>query len=173
MIYGLALFTGDLDKSVTLDRFKKGAQGFHYSVEQISQWANSCLSNANPFYTQAEKTFFEYLKRDGVICKQGAQYYPCGQIKHVLGAAQGLKRDFKANLNHECVHVVWDQKAEFRNYWQKKWGLLSEEEKKQVYGKLKGYNPENTLQIIEEWAVYENENKPIVSILTEGGDNRD
>jgi len=173
MIYGPALFIGDLDKSVTLDRFKKGGQGFHYSVEQLTEWANFCLSKTNPFYTPAEKTFFEYLQRDGVICKRGSQYYPCGQIKHILGAAQSTKRDFKVNLNHERLHVVWDQKTEFRNYWQNKWVLLSEEEKKQVYGRLKGYNPANTLQIIEEWAVYENENKPIMSIFTEGGDNRD
>lgn len=158
MIYGIALFTKDISPSVTQDAFKAGVQGFHYSTQQISEWANLVLRKEFVSYDQEESVFLDKLVSDGVLTKSTAGFSTTGVITHVLGAAPGKKRDFALNLNHERLHVMWDEDAQFRQRSIEKWQSLSEAEKEAAYQGLKGYDRSNEDEIIEEWAVRENEN---------------
>jgi predicted Fe-S protein YdhL (DUF1289 family) len=56
---------------------------------------------------------------------------------------------------------MWDEDPNFRETAIQKWRGMSDDEKQAVYKRLKGYNPENEMQIIEEWAVRQHENIPI------------
>ena len=160
-IYGLALFTRDLDPSVTLARFERGAGGFHYSIDQVADWANAVETGAHPVYTQEEKDFLNQLVDQRLLLKVHGRFRNIGLIRHVLGVTPMRKRSLALNLRHERTHILWDEAPGFRDTYTKRWRTLSDEEKKAVYARLKGYNPENEMQIIEEWAVYQNEDKPV------------
>ena len=160
-IYGLALFTKDLDPSVTLERFERGAGGFHYSIGQITSWANAVLQGVQPTYTDEEKALLEKLVADYILIRINGRYVSIGLAAHVLGVAPQTKRSLSLNLNHERLHVMWDEAPEFREAAIAKWRTMSDTEKQTVYSSLKGYNPENEMQIIEEWAVRQHENIPI------------
>ena len=160
-IYGLALFTKDLDPSVTLERFERGAGGFHYSIGQITSWANAVLQGVQPTYTDEEKTLLEKLVADYILIRINGRYVSIGLAAHVLGVAPQTKRSLSLNLNHERLHVMWDENPKFREGAIAKWRTMSETEKQAVYSSLKGYNPENEMQIIEEWAVRQHENIPV------------
>lgn len=160
-IYGMALFTKDLDPSVTLERFEKGAGGFRYSMEQITAWANAVLDNRQPMYTQEEQIFMDKLVQDRLMLKVNGRYVSLGVVRHVLGAAPKVKRSLALNLTHERTHVIWEEDPQFRNTWIKKWQALTPEEKQAVYKDLKGYNQEKESEIIKEWAVRLNEETPL------------
>jgi hypothetical protein len=160
-IYGLALFTKDLDRSVTLERFERGAGGFHYSIGQMTSWANAVLQGVQPTYTEEEKALLDKLVADYVLIRVNGRYVSIGLVAHVLGVAPQKKRSLSLNLNHERLHVMWDEDPNFRDTAIQKWRSMSEDEKQAVYKNLKGYNPENEMQIIEEWAVRQHENIPI------------
>lgn len=160
-IYGLALFTRDLDPNVSLERFEKGAGGFHYNIGQIVEWANAVDENRQKVYTLEERRFFEKLLQDGVLRKEDGKVVSTGLIAHVLGVAPLKNRNLELNLSQERTHVMWDEDPSFRQHYIDKWKTLSDADKEEVYKELKGYNRENEAQIIEEWAVYQNEKKRI------------
>ena len=160
-IYGLALFTRDLKPSVTLERFERGAGGFHYSIDQIAGWANAVMSGSQKVYTEEEQDFLDRLLADRVLLKVNGRYVSIGLVNHVLGVAPMKKRSLVLNLNHERTHVMWDEDPSFKERSIAGWRSLSQEEKDAVYNQLKGYSKENELQIIEEWAVRKNEAKPM------------
>jgi hypothetical protein len=161
VIYGLALFTRDLDPSVSLERFERGAGGFHYDVEQVVEWAVAVTEKRWKIYTREEKEFLRKLVADRVILEDGGRVRPSGRFSHILGAAPQKTRSLALNLNHERIHVLWDEDPAFKERYTAKWRSLTPEEKSAVYKRLKGYNPEDEMQIIEEWAVRQNEDKPL------------
>ena len=160
MLYNLAIFSKDLDQSVTLARFKRGAQGFHYSVEQIVNWAN-VLSKKQNIFNNVEKAFLEKLNKDKVLSKSKGRYRATGKIQHIIGAAPGKKRSLALNLNHERWHVMWDQNVEFREFYLGKWQGLPEAQKNALRQSFIGYNQEHEMQIVEEWAVKKKERVPL------------
>ncbi|MEW6266035.1 MAG: hypothetical protein AB1641_23425 [Thermodesulfobacteriota bacterium] len=159
-IYGLALFTRDLDPSVTLERFERGAGGFHYSLDQIVGWANAIEEKKQAFFTREEEAFLNKLVEDKVILKVQGRYVSLRQVSHVLGAAPMQNKSLVLNLDHERLHVFWDEDRSFQDSYIRRWRALSEADKEAVYSQLKGYNKENEMLIIEEWAVRQNEQKP-------------
>lgn len=156
-VYGLAIFTKDLKPSVTLERFEKGAGGFHYSIGQLVDWANAVAEGRQQTYTREEDAFLARLVRDKVMIKVNGRYRDIGMVRHVLGVTPQKKRSVKLNADHERLHVLWDEDREFREKHIKLWQGLSREEKDVVIRGLKGYNPENEMQMIEEWSVRQNE----------------
>ena len=156
-IYGIALFTRDIDRSIRLERFERGCQGFHYSISQVVNWANAVLNGKLKLDTNEEFSLLYFLMHDGAISIVRSKWVATGRIKHILGATTSLKRDLKLNLNHERVHIVWDEDLNFREKYKKKWNKLPEKNKKQILQNLKNYDRTNIKQIIEEWAVYNNE----------------
>ena len=156
-IYGLALFTHDLDQSVDLGRFERGAQGFHYSLGQITDWANAVLSGDFPLYAAEELLLLGRLVEDGVLTVAEGSVTATGKAAHVLGAAAGSNRSLALNLNHERLHVVWEESPAFSLEWRQRWRDLSDEEREAVFADLSGYDRENVEGVIEEWAVRRNE----------------
>lgn len=159
-IFGLARLSGDIRYNMPLVRFEKGAQGFHYSIDQVIHWANGLLADSKLAQTKEELELLELLLKDGVIVRQGNKAAPGGKIKHVLGAAPGKKRDFWLNLRHERLHILWDEDPNFAESFRQAWAKLTPQEKEAVYDKLKGYSRENEPQLIEEWAIYQAEELP-------------
>ena len=157
MIYDLAIFSKDLDKSVSLARFKKGAQGFHYSTEQVVTWANVLSERQQNIASADAKAFLEKLHNDKVLFKSEGSYSATGRIQHIIGAAPGKKRRLALNLNHERWHVMWDENSQFRELYLGKWQSLSDSQKKTLLQGFIGYNQEREMQIVEEWAVKKNE----------------
>lgn len=156
-IYGIALFVKDIDPSITLSRFERGAQGFHYSIEQVINWANVVLQGNMKFNTNEEFILLYWLmEEDGISIDQG-RWTSTGKIKHLLGIAPGRKRSLKLNLNHERYHVIWDEDTAFRQKYTTEWNQLSEDKRNDILEGLKGYDKSNIKQIIEEWAVRQNE----------------
>ncbi|MEO5357995.1 MAG: hypothetical protein H7844_11950 [Nitrospirae bacterium YQR-1] len=167
MIYNIAVFHKDLDKSVSIERFRNGAQGFHYSTMQIVVWLNSSCKKHTVFGDK-EIYFVKRLIKDGVLkIKTPGNFEQGNSINHILGAAEGKKRNMTLNLTHEIIHVIWDQNQEFKNRYLKKWNNFSEEEKTKIIESFKGYDKSNVDQIIEEWAVKQNEHKVIGVIMNE------
>ena len=160
MVYGLAVHAGDITSTVSRDRLARGAPAFHYSVKQITDWANDAARGNCPALYPEEQAFLDRLVRDGVIIRVSGLYWADRRIKHVLGASPSKKRTLNQNLNHERIHVMWDEDPNFREKYLNLWRTLSEEEKRDILEKLKQYNPENEMQLIEEWAVYQNESRP-------------
>jgi|APSaa5957512622_1039677.scaffolds.fasta_scaffold16762_1 hypothetical protein len=161
LIYSLACFTKDLDKSISLARFKRGAQGFHYSVDQLVLWANSFIKHQeSPSGTDA-KSLLEKLSNDQILVQSINGYESTGKILHIIGAAPGKKRSLELNLNHERWHVKWDEDVRFRELSLRKWQALPTAEKNNVFRSFPGYNHERKMQIIEEWAVKGQERNPI------------
>lgn len=155
-IYGLAVFTGDVPPDMDIDRFLRGAQGFHYTVGQIIDWAGG----TNGGHTSEERTFLKKIIEDKVILYQDGRFLPGGRVTHVLGAAKGRKRSLALNLNHERIHVYWDENLLFKAKWLARWESLSPEERQEAIDSLKGYNQEDELSLIEEWSVRQNEQNP-------------
>jgi len=161
LIYSLACYTKDLDESVSLERFKRGAQGFHYSVEQLVQWANSLVKNQESLSKIDDRILLQKLLDDQVLVKSTNGYKDTGKILHLIGAAPGKKRGLALNLNHERWHIIWDEDIEFRELCLRKWQNLPNDQKSAVFRSFPGYNHANKMLIIEEWAVKEKERIPI------------
>jgi hypothetical protein len=157
MIFGLALFTKDIDSSISLEKFEKGAQGFHYSISQVVSWANTVLQGELKFNTNEEFVLLYWLMEDEAISLDSGKWAATGRIKHILGVTPGRKRSLKVNLNHERFHVIWDEDLTFREKYTQKWNMLSEIKKEEILKEFKNYDQTNINQIIEEWAVRQNE----------------
>ncbi|THB68508.1 MAG: hypothetical protein D6E12_06450 [Desulfovibrio sp.] len=156
-IYGLALFTHDLDESISLERFERGAQGFHYSTDQIVDWANAVLSGEFPLYTTEELWFLGWLCEQNVLVVDEGDIASSGILGHILGASSGPHRSMALNLNHERLHVLWDESLPFNMEWHARWEELSDEQRQAVFEDLSGYDQDNIEGIIEEWSVRQNE----------------
>ncbi|MDR2161118.1 MAG: hypothetical protein LBO77_03120 [Desulfovibrio sp.] len=159
-IYGLALATGDVGAQMTLERFERGAQGFHYGVLQLCPWAENLLTGKTVPFTMEERRLLDWLLLDGVLAGRWGKVVPGGEIRHVLGAARGKKRSLDANLAHERLHVLWDEDKSFREAGLSRWQALSEEDKQAIRASLPGYSRENEDQFVEEWTVREAEKLP-------------
>lgn len=159
-IYGLALDSGDVAPDMALDRFERGAQGFHYSIAQVCQWANRALRGQMAWQTSEEREFLDRLLLDGAVNLENGIVVPGRRIRHILGAAEGTKRGFAANLAHERLHVLWDEDSSFKIDAFARWQDLSRAEKEEVYASLPGYSQEKEDLIIEEWAVRRAEKMP-------------
>jgi hypothetical protein len=156
-IYGLALFTKDIDRSINLEKFEKGAQGFHYSISQVVNWANAVLQGELQFNTNEEFILLYQLMEDEAISLVSGNWASTGRIKHILGVTPGRKRSLKLNLNHERIHVIWDEDPAFREKHTTRWNKLPESKQDEILKDFKNYDQTNINQIIEEWAVRQNE----------------
>lgn len=159
-IYSIALLQEDVSSEMTLERFEKGVQGFHYSMEQIMEWARMVIADRSLVRTNSEQLMLDWLLADGIIAIKDGKAVDTGRVRHVLGAAPGKKRGFLLNLRHERLHAYWDENPDFSARAHAAWAKLDVAGREEVYAKLKGYSRENEAQIIEEWAVFEAENLP-------------
>ena len=160
-IYQLAIFSGDLDAGISKERFQNGAQGFHYSMDQILDWANSRPRNRFLMAHPGEDRLLLCLLLDGVIKITDGRFYASGRVRHVLGAAPGIRRSLALNLNHERWHILWDEDLKFRARYVSKWEALTTEKQKAVYDSLNGYGLDNEMSVIEEWAVRQQESSSL------------
>ena len=159
-IYGLALDSGDVAPDMPLDRFERGAQGFHYSIDQVCHWANLALRGQMAWHAPEERKLLDRLLLDGAVNLENGTVVPGQRIRHILGAAEGTKRGFAANLAHERLHILWDEDSSFKIDAFARWQDLSRAEKEEAYASLPGYSKEKEDQIIEEWAVRRTEKMP-------------
>lgn len=159
-VYGLALHSGDVDRSMPLERFVQGVRGFHYNQEQICAWLNAVLAEQTPVHTDEERRLIFWLMQDGVVTIQNGTAAPGGVIHHVLGAAPGKKRSFDATLVHERLHVLWDEDPSFARQSRTRWAGLTETERQAARRQLAAYAQSNEAQLIEEWAVKQAELLP-------------
>lgn len=158
-VYDLAIFTGDIPVSTSLERVEAGVEGFHYSIDQICSWLNSVFYKTNKTPAQDTFTFISYLLQDEVVQLKNGVFVP-SKMKHVLAAAQGRKRSLEQNLKHERLHVYWDEDTAFKETAQQKWNNLSQDEKNTLQEKLKQYSNNEEVRL-EEWAVREAEKNAI------------
>ena len=160
LIYGLALYTKDLDKSVSIQRFEKGAMGFHYSIDQVVDWANAIQDGKFGFKSPGEIVFLNGLVQDQVLKMDNDKWSSTEKVAHIIGATAGKRRGLSLNLTHERVHVLWDEDPNFREDITKKWNALALERQKEIIASFKGYDQTNIPQMIEEWGVKKFEKNP-------------
>ena len=159
-VYGLAIHSGDVDKTMPLDRFEKGVRGFHYSMEQLCGWIDAVRCGVLPTHTDEECQLIQWLEEDHAIAFVDGRTVPDEGIHHILGAAPGKKRSFEDSLRHERLHVLWDESPSFADTGRKKWTALTDEEKTAVRKTLAAYAQGNEAQLMEEWTIYQAENMP-------------
>jgi hypothetical protein len=159
-IHGLALASGDIDKTMPLERFEKGVRGFHYTMDQLCRWIDAVLCGDLPTQTSEERRFILWLVEDRVVKVINGKAVPAGTIHHVLGASPGKKRSFAATLMHERLHVLWDEDPAFADNAKKKWAALTDAEKADIRKTLAAYAQSNEAQLMEEWTIYQAENMP-------------
>lgn len=159
-VYSLALLSGDIDNGVSLERFERGVQGFHYSVAQLSPWLQAALDGGGQYRTPEEGRLANWLLADGVLEIRAGKVVPGRSVRHVSAAAAGKKRSLEVNLRHERLHVLWDEDGDFRESRLKAWQALSEAQKDEARKELSGYAKDNEAQLIEEWAVFKAEKLP-------------
>jgi hypothetical protein len=150
-IYNLAIFAKDITDKITIERFQKGVQGFHYHINQICDW----LNNSPELASNNDTILFQYLLEDNAIKVEDEVIVPTGTINHVLGIAYNPKRKMDSIAKHEQIHILWDEDPAIKDKYTDLWSKLTASEKEEVIGKLKGYSTENESQLIEEWAVRE------------------
>ena len=153
-IYSLALYSKDISKDLSKEKFYSGVAGFHYTVEQISDWVNSVLKGFSQV-NYDENRFINTLIKDNVIIFNDGKFIPSLKIKHVLGAAPGKKSILADNLLHERLHVFWDNDADFKQHYLSRWNKMASKEQEDIKKEFKNYNQDNINQIIEEWAINE------------------
>ena len=153
-VYGIALHAGDIDASLSPERFIKGARGYHYSVGQMCDWINDLMRKKEAEPRFDELVLLGLLLQDRVVTVREGRFVPTGTIKHVLGAAPGAKRSFADNLRHERLHIFWDENADMRRQTEEKWRALNAAEKDKARKALAQYAQGNEEQLIEEWAIY-------------------
>ncbi len=154
-VFELAIFAKDVDANFPKDKFLRGVLGFHYSKDQVLGFANSL------FKKDLSINDYPYLIRllieDRVLMLTADGFEFSDDIQHVLAASAGKKRTFAATLEHERLHVFWDEDAELREKQIKKWNALSEEQKNKIKKELHRYAKDNEAQLIEEWSVHSTE----------------
>ena len=156
-IYYLAIFTKDITNEMTIERFRKGVQGYHYGIDQVCEWANSYKINEN-----IENQLIKRLIEDNILISKEETYESTGKVKHILGVAYTGKRPMKSILQHEIIHILWDEDPSIQIKYTEIWNKMSDEEKNQVVNNLKGYSREKESQLIEEWAVKEIEKENLL-----------
>jgi hypothetical protein len=150
-LYILAIFIKDISETVTLERFQKGVQGFHYSTQQICDWLNDSSTDLS------SNNLHNYFIEDGVIKQLDNKFISTGKFEHVLGVAYNPKRKMSSIVMHESFHILWDEDKSVRNYYVNLWNSYNIDEKNTIISGLKGYSLENEEQLVEEWAVREME----------------
>ncbi|MDR1872460.1 MAG: hypothetical protein LBS60_11180 [Deltaproteobacteria bacterium] len=155
-IYQLAIFTKDIDKTITIEKLEKGLQGYHYGLDQVTDWLNNSKLE---LYSREELEFLLYLLIDNVVKYEDGHFSSTGKARHILGVAPGSKRSMKSVVAHERLHVIWDEEPAVKKEYLDKWSQLTPEEKDEVAKTLKSYSKEKESQLIEEWAVREMEKK--------------
>jgi hypothetical protein len=159
-VYGLAIRSGDVDRTMPLERFEKGVLGFHYSTAQVCAWINAILAEQMPVNTVEERQLIVWLLKNSVVDISNGAATPGLTIRHILGAAPGKKRGFEDTLRHERLHVLWDEDPAFAAGYQAQWSALSESEKQAARERLSAYSQSNEAQLIEEWAIKHAESMP-------------
>lgn len=159
-IYGLALSAGDIKADISLERFSKGVQGFHYDLEQVLEWLAAIDSHKLNFYTSQERRLVNWLLADKVLTIKNQVLLDNRLVSHLLGAASGRRRTMEQNLTHERLHVMWSEDTDFRRQAINKWQQLSPEQKEEVYASLPGYAQDREMQIVEEWWIRQCEKLP-------------
>lgn len=153
-VYDLALHSGDIPPSVSRERVEAGVEGFHYGIQQVCSWLNAVFEGQRETPVRETLLFMGYLLRDQVVVLRDGIFEPGKEIKHVLAAAEGRKRSLEENLNHERLHVFWDEDPAFQKQARKAWNALSSSARKAEQDKLKQYADNDALRL-EEWAVRE------------------
>jgi len=162
-VYSLALFTGDIDSSILLEKFVKGVQGYRYSVGQVCDWLNSFFFKsdvASLAPSPDELSLVGYLLQDRIIRLEGKRFVSTGEVRHILAASSGKKRSFDLNLRHERLHVIWEESKTFCQNSLDQWSRISDEEKKGIRKTLHVYSDKNETDIVKEWAVRNAEQTP-------------
>lgn len=154
--YGLALHSGDIDPGMTLARLSAVARSHHYSMTQVCAWLNAALAGRFKTLSQEELVLVGFLVQDGALRVHNGEFVPAGLITHILAASPGKKQSFAKNLEHERLHVFWEQSAPFRNAATQRWKALSESESKRAQEELAPYAGTEA-RLIEEWAIREAE----------------
>lgn len=154
--YGLALHSGDIDPGMTLARLSSVARSHHYTMTQVCDWLNAAFAGRFKPLSQEELVLVGFLVQDGALRVQNGEFVPAGLITHILAAAPGKKQGFGQNLEHERLHVFWEQSAPFRNAATQRWRTLSESESNRVREELAHYSGTEA-RLIEEWAIREAE----------------
>ena len=159
-VYGLAIYSGDVDKTMPLERFEKGVRGFHYSMKQLCGWIDTVRCGVMPLHTDEERQLMQWLEEDRAIRVINGRTVADADIHHILGAAPGKKRSFDATLRHERLHVLWDEAPGFADSAREKWAAMTDGEKAEIRKTLAAYAQSNEPQLMEEWAIYQAENMP-------------
>ena len=161
MVCGLAYFCGDLPPAVPLEKCINGVQGFHYTAAEAADWATALHRGSFPHRNSfKEDQLIRWLIDDGALIRTQTGFRSSGKVKHIIGAAPGKKRKLYLNINHERLHVMWDEDRWFREYYIKLW--RSDPSHKRLFlSKHKVYSSLPELRQIEEWAVRMNEDKEI------------
>lgn len=160
-VYDLALHSGDIPLSVSRERVEAGVEGFHYGIHQICAWLNDVFEGKRETPVRETLLFIGYLLQDQAVVLKDGSFEPGKEIKHVLAAAEGRKHSMEDNLNHERLHVFWDEDPEFQKKARKAWNALSPSERKTEQDKLKQYADNEELRL-EEWAVRETQAHRII-----------
>ncbi len=155
-VFELAIFANDIDASFPKDKFLRGVLGFHYHKDQVLDWAKSLYKKGRP--ANDYPYLIRLLLEDKILTLTPDGFQFSNDIHHVLAASAGKKRSFAATLEHERLHVFWDEDAELREKQIKKWHALSDEQKNQIKKDLHQYAKGNEAQLIEEWSVHSTEN---------------
>ena len=159
-VYGLAIHSGDVDKTMPLERFEKGVRGFHYTIRQLCGWIDAVLRGDMATHTSEERQLILWLVEDRAVRIVNGQAVSTETIHHILGSSPGKKRSFELTLMHERLHVLWDEDPAFAETARKKWAALTDAEKGEVRKTLAAYAQSNEPQLMEEWAIYQAENMP-------------
>ncbi len=154
-VYDLALFAKDIDESLAKDKFYRGVLGFHYNKGQVLAWAKSLYKSG--MTAKDYPYLLQLLLEDKVLILDAEGFTFAEGIHHVLAASAGKKRTFASTLEHERLHVLWDEDTTLREKQIAKWHALSDAEKSQVRKDLHQYAQDNEAQLIEEWSVHSTE----------------
>lgn len=160
-VYDLALHSGDIPPSVSRERVEAGVEGFHYDITQICAWLNDVFAGKRETPVRETLLFMGYLLQDQVVVLKAGRFIPGGKIGHILAAAEGKKRSLEENLNHERLHVFWDEDPTFVKQARKAWEALPESGREQERNRFKQYADNEELRL-EEWAVREVQARRII-----------
>lgn len=158
--YGLALYVRELDKSISIQSFEKGAMSFHYQTDQVVDWVNAIQAGKIGFKSPGEIVFLNGLVQDKVLKMDNYKWSSTGKVAHIIGATAGKWRGLALNLTHERVHILWDEDPNFRKGITKKWNALTLGQQKKIIASFKGYDQTNIPQMIEKWGVKNFEKNP-------------
>lgn len=153
-VYDLALHSGDIAPTVSRERVEAGVEGFHYGIDQICAWLNDLFAGKRETPVRETLLLIGYLLQDQVVVLKEGRFVPGGTIGHVLAAAEGKKHSLQENLQHERLHVFWDEDPAFMKQARKAWITLPASRQEEVRKRFKQYADNEELRL-EEWAVRE------------------